>query len=192
MERQILLAYLRRHRSEKYDADLELFFNEANKVIGIHTSFATVVAVKTDAEEQDMMLLSYLFNGQTAEVNVFSKRLFVIPKKSDVNLYKSSEEQDLVMLSAFPAIYEVADYGFLERENFKGAKMSRCILNVLVANTSSDLFEATFKAGDDIVAGTPTVMGSECYYEGLIQGGFQFTTIGRYQNGMVILDLKKE
>ena len=138
------------------------------------------------------MLVSYLFNGQMAEVECFSKRVFIIPDKNNVVLYKDVDEPDQIMLSAFPAIYELLSYGIFEEESYKGAIMSNCLIRVLVLNTAKQFYETTFLSGDNIIAGSPIEVGGDWYYEGKVTEGYSFATIGRFVNNMIVLDLKKE
>ena len=192
MERNIIKTYLSRFRKEVFDGKMEVYFNSNNQVLGIITPFSTVVAVSINDEDKDLMLVSYLFNGQMAEVECFSKRVFIIPDKNDVVLYKDVDEPDQIMLSAFPAIYELLSYGIFEEELYKGAIMSNCLIRVLVLNTAKQFYETTFLSGDNIIAGSPIEVGGDWYYEGKVTEGYSFATIGRFVNNMIVLDLKKE
>lgn len=192
MERDIINAYLSRFRKEVFADEMEVYFNSNNQVLGIKTPFSTVIAVSNADETRDIKIISYLFNGQTADVDCFSKKIFIIPSKNDVVLYKDVDEPDKIMLSAFPAIYELLSYGVLEEECYKNTVMTKCLIRVLISNTASQYYETIFLTGDNIIAGSPIKVGDDVYYDGKVTEGYQFATIGRFMNDMIVLNLKKE
>ena len=189
MERQVIDCLLEQYRARKYRSGLVGFFDSNDTVIGFRTKFSTVAAFSTDSGEDDIMLLSYVWNGQVFAAKTSAKRTFFIPEPKDVILYRDVSELDEIVISCFPAIFQVVSYGLLDVEKAKGIKMSRFATNILVANTAGQLFETIFLTGDNIVAGMPVkISNEEFYYPGQIRFGYSFSTLGKLVDDNIILD----
>lgn len=184
MNRDVINIMLSQYSSKTYKGGMFLYFNNANKVIGIKTRFTTVVGFSVDTDPNHIMLLSYFFNSQIGRAIFTVERTFVIPNNSELRLYAKCRDYDEISEAALPALYEVVNYGFLDSEMYKGCNMSTARLQVLAKAASGNIYEANYVTSENVIAGLPIACGKDDnYYAGSIEKAYKLAPLGKMIDG---------
>lgn len=165
-----MFSELKRHLEPRRFENSEntYYFGKGNKLCLIEQPNGRLTYAAFN-EKRKPIIITELEDDRAVSIEAPFESIFIVPSyKTLKNITKIDNSE---MSSFVPAcIFEVANYGLLEDERFKGVLFENSWINVAIINSKGEVFEASLIVGD----GVRGMDGNPC---GTIYGAYNLVPI---------------
>lgn len=152
MEGFFMFSELKRHLEPRWFENSEntYYFGKGNKLCLIEQPNGRLTYAAFN-EKRKPIIITELEDDRAVSIEAPFESIFIVPNYKMLKLKNITKIDNSEMSSFVPAcIFEVANYGLLEDERFKGVLFENSWINVAIINSKGEVFEASLIVGDGV------------------------------------------